>query len=345
MRRTIPKRTIPKRTILKRAALGLLLGLLLGPVLVIGLWFGIPPVTPWLLANNDIGWTEGLYRVKARIMAETPPGRLVVVGGSAAHFAVDAARLGRLTGARAVGLGAHAGLQLPYLLDRADRLLAKGDRVLLMVEYPLYGIAAPFSAMTAFYTAKDDKRFWTRLRPDQLWPYLHQFDLHVVARALAGNLDHWRFAPLASLPGIYAVATIDPEDGTERGNTEERQTEAMRARLERTRPFLARPLADTAATRAIDRFLAGQRAKGVEVLAVFPPLLHLPDYDTRPYRDWFAGLPGFWAARGVPVLGTPEQFLFPRARMFDTEFHLNREGQADYTEKLAALVRAQAGSR
>lgn len=307
-------------------------------VLLFVVWFGVPPLKPYLYPSNDIGWVRDLYLRKEADLAALDGPRLILVGGSSVHFGFDAATISAALGVEAFNYGSHAGLDLTYLLDRASHVTAEGDTVLLMVEYPLFRSPAPFTVLPVFFSSFHDKDFWRRM-PLSLWPaYAGQYDLRILWKAVADNLTYWKDAPLGNIPGPYRVENIDRR-GTERGNTRASITDGMRATVLADNQIFPRLDPATIGAGAIRDFVRQQRAKGVTVLAGWPPSLRRAEYDTPAAAAFFADLRAFWTGLDVPVIGQPFRFMVGEAEVYDTSFHMNEDGQAKVTRRLIETLR------
>ncbi|HEX2527951.1 MAG TPA: hypothetical protein VHL31_16830 [Geminicoccus sp.] len=305
------------------------------------LWFAIPPIKPYLYPNNDIGWVRDLYVRKDRDLAAIESPRLILVGGSSVHFGFDAGRISEALGVQTFNYGTHAGLDLTYLLDRADRATRPGDTVLLIVEYPLFRTTLPFTVLPVFYSSFHDKSFWWRM-PASLWSaYVSQYDLHLLWRAIGNNLANCKHAPLGNIPGPYRAQNID-RYGSERGNLAANITPAMRARVEADNQIFPRLNRSSIGATAVARFVADQRAKGVTVMAGWPPTLRRKEYTGPAAAALFADLQLFWSDLGVPVIGEPSRSMVDAQDVYDTSFHMNERGQALMTERLIQDLR-QAG--
>ncbi|WP_222183866.1 hypothetical protein [Geminicoccus harenae] len=304
------------------------------------LCFGVPAFKPYLYPSPDIAWIRDLYRHKDAALAPVPGPRLLLVGGSAVHFGFDADRITAALGIETFNYGAHGGLDLTYLLDRAERAARPGDTVLLAIEYPLFRTAAPFTALPVFYSSFHDKRFWQRM-PAGLWlDYASQYDPRLVLRAAADNLTHWKRAPLSERGGGYRVATVDAR-GSERGASEAGATQRMRQQVAQDRQVI-RPLdRHSPGSRAVAGFVQRQQERGVAVLAGWPPSQRRPEYCEPAAHRLFAELRAFWGDLGVAVVGAPEQFMVPDEAVYDTSFHMNDRGQAMVTAALIDALRAR----
>lgn len=88
--------------------------------------------------NPVAGRTAFLYQKKVALLdQETAPQRLLLVGGSATHFGVDARQVEQGVHIPTYNLGLHAGLGLDAILGSVVGHIRPGDRVLLFPEYEL----------------------------------------------------------------------------------------------------------------------------------------------------------------------------------------------------------------
>lgn len=64
--------------------------------------------------------------------------RLIFVGGSNLAFGVNSALIESKLPLKVANLGLHAGLSLAFMINEVSLLMKKGDRIVLIPEYPLY---------------------------------------------------------------------------------------------------------------------------------------------------------------------------------------------------------------
>jgi hypothetical protein len=84
--------------------------------------------------------------------------------------------------------------------------------------------------------------------------------------------------------------------------------------------------------------VATARARGVTVFAAWSPMLDRPDYHDRADPRRLGAISSTYGVLGVPVLGAPQDVLFPLADMYNSGFHLNDVGRAHATATLGELI-------
>ena len=127
------------------------------------------------------GWCEILYRQK-RIIADRRAQfatRIILVGGSATLFGIDAELIEKKLNIPTINLGTHAGLGLRYLLKRAARISHPDDIIILSPEYE---------------TWNDAYRDGPGIFLDYVWTYDKPYLFHLPKKELANLM--WNI-PLA----------------------------------------------------------------------------------------------------------------------------------------------------
>ncbi|MGI8935973.1 MAG: hypothetical protein ACR2FS_18055 [Phormidesmis sp.] len=85
--------------------------------------------------GGEAHWLKGLYQNKVAIAAETSDPKLIITGGSGAHYTVDSALLSQELGMPVVNLGLDGPLGLDVILASVLEAVQPGDVVLLIPEY------------------------------------------------------------------------------------------------------------------------------------------------------------------------------------------------------------------
>src|SRR4051812_31724248 len=76
-------------------------------------------------------WAHGLYQRKTFAADRIQEPKIVIIGGSGAHYGYSAREISRETGLPVVNFGSHAGLGLPYILYKARKVLKPNDFAVL----------------------------------------------------------------------------------------------------------------------------------------------------------------------------------------------------------------------
>ncbi len=116
--------------------------------------------------SQSAAWVRGLYERKEKAARRFAGPKLVLVGGSGAHYSFSASYLTELTGLPAVNFGTAAGLGPRYILFRARRALRAGDVALLAIETPINNAVVP-SELTAEQVVSSDPAYLLHESPER----------------------------------------------------------------------------------------------------------------------------------------------------------------------------------
>jgi hypothetical protein len=277
--------------------------------------------------SAELVWTQSLYVQKTRIADAIAGPRILVVGGSGTLFSFDSTVAGAAIGRPMVNFGTHAGLGMAYILDRAARLLHRGDIVVLAPEYEFLQ------------------------QPDRVNEFAIQlavfFDpAFIAAQPLAQRPHYWLgYGVLPSLTeGLrWALHGAPPQRtdirldalGNARGNSV--AGSANRA-LSLAGPDLPVAPVTPAAVTLLRRFMAQARALDVTVYAIPPALVSTPGYRAASFRRFQDNLPALFASLGmIPAGSAGDGFLAPQD-MYDSVYHANDSGRAVYTERMVRAL-------
>lgn len=277
--------------------------------------------------NAEIAWTDSLYADKERFAGMIPGPRIIAVGGSGTLFSFDSGMATQRIGRPVVNFGTHAGLGLPYILDRAGRMLRAGDVVLLAPEYELLqGGAAPNEHTIQFVSFYD--RGYLKRRPLTEWPR-YIFGYGVLASLVEGLKQ-----AVKGPPAGRSDAVLDSL-GNARGNT---VALSRGEQLAGAMPSLPPPPVSEAALEALRKFTALARARGARILVVSPALIHTPGYSDPAFRKFQSSLSVVYSGLGLKVLGNSDSAFLPPQDMYDSIYHANDRGRAHYTGRILPLV-------
>ena len=308
-----------------------LMGLAAGLVLAVAVfvWFlytqlGIPTRTSQ--------WASDITQKKLELARAVQGPKLLLVGGSSTLFGLNAQMIQQQTGVPTINLGTHAGIGFDYLLHEAKLAAKPGDTVLITTEYQLY--FAPFGS--------DPRDDYVLSRAPEFFHGFSLLDKIDMAtrvpfkRFQRGWRDIWHPEPVPrSHPPYTDGAKSLDANGDEMENMAAdtppspdnmflRVGDLLDGNTDTSRPGF----------RALSAFIDWARANHITVLATFPPLIDRPEYHQPPTRRAFDAIIGFYRARGVPVISTPEEHLLPFNQFFDTLYHLNHEAALAHTQRL-----------
>ncbi|UCH46454.1 MAG: hypothetical protein JSU95_09975 [Betaproteobacteria bacterium] len=233
----------------------------------------------------------------------------------------------KVTGISTVNFGVHAGLNLPYILDRSKRILRSGDVALLSIEYPLLHVGDRPSSVLVDYVAFYDPDYrWSR-DFDEMARYFFGVDF---LTAIFDTAKRWSGFQAG---GILKVERLNHR-GDQTGTTASEITPKMQARVAASEPLQIKPLDSVAVATALADLMNDARNKGVRVYAVWPNTLRFPDYESSAYRTYFQTVRAYLESFGVTVLGDPYSAMLSSQEMFDTAYHPNALGRERRTSRL-----------
>jgi len=296
----------------------------------------------WLLAiYGQIGnptatsrWVYDAYMKKEAILKKTSGRRLLIVAGSNALFGIDSKILKRKYGRDCVNLGVNAGLLLPYILYRARRELARGDIVLLPLEYSMYVYDGEPNEQIIGFTYAFDPAFFSELgwreRIEMLWKT-------PLSRVLEGYLQTGR---KAIDYGLYGAHHID-DNGDQKANSLKDIGKEERAALAAIKPerYGREYHKDAISWRYLEAFEKWARRNGICTIYTPPVFMDNPLYHNDAVeRAFYENLPQEARKHGLRFVGNPYEFMYPKEWFFNTDYHLNAEARKRHTARLVKLL-------
>jgi hypothetical protein len=263
---------------------------------------------------------------KQKITDQTQGRRLVLLGGSSAFYSVRARMLQAQFGIPVINNALHAGIGIDYLLYRARQSLRPGDTAILFIEYDIYARSEPS---------------WT------LADYLLPYDLaYFAAQPLTTQIGLiGKLTPNEYWNRVYDVFFGKPIDGKGalsymngygdvKNNLLELKNGSQKAKLDTLLPrkSLVLPLKNAD---PIADFIRWCQKTGITVIAGYPAFLDFPEYHSGTEQAFFQSLGKYYHELGVPTLGEPSDFMFPKSMFFDTEYHLHDQGAVMMTDLVA----------
>ncbi len=249
--------------------------------------------------------------------------KVVVISGSNATDGIDIERLAQSLSIRAFNFGLSASFGPGFQSFEAAKILKPGDAVLMPLEYLAYDYGRPQDSLVdTVYTCGRD--YWQSLAPGERLFY-------VMAAKPWRLIDATLFERKRDLMTRTAA-----EASNDAGLFGQRLSEVMPVAAQNF-SGLQQPLAihfDPASpgVRAIANFIREAQRRHIAVFATWPNTLLFPEYRGNPE---LAKIRAFYDGLGVPVIGTPEDAMFPAKLMGDTIYHLNRTGIAIRTTRIA----------
>jgi hypothetical protein len=324
-----------------RVTWGFFAALLLGFLLILGIRLGAFYLN--LGVPSDMSrWGFEFYEKKRLLARQAQPGTLLLVGGSASLFGLNAKEIEARTGHRTVNFANHAAVGATYLLREAQQVAKPGDTVLLVLEYELYTEGkleqAWVDPVLVDYLVARDPDYLRRLPLAEQWTvFMLATDARLV-RGLKYRLRNGRTeGPVEHEGAPYSVRCLDGW-GDQTCNTEDARPR-HRDRVWQQKSVLGDGLsARLKGAESIEAFCQWAKTNNVRVLATFPNLCYQPEYYGEAARQSIASITNLFSRLGVPVVGDYKDAILPADQFFDTCYHLTAEAAQVRSQRLAAQL-------
>ena len=301
-------------------------------------------------------WVREMIAIK-KDLAQQYSGRrkMIVAGGSGVIFNVDTRQLGEDLGVPVLNMGLHAGLALKSILDFAGAAAEPGDTIILIPEPPYYFREEPThwqARNTMAWNAGEwrslglaDRIHSVALLAPSILVELAEARLRraffpeSIAERLKALDDEATLARFGAAPEptgfAYSAYHLDTL-----GNM--RKTDG--ALYEDIPPFLPTWKVEmtTEVAETFRRFAEDMARKGVALYFANTPFLANPKLSRKKIAAASAFLAREVAPFG-PMLDSYFDVMFERKLFFNTQMHLNAEGRAIRTRRLAEAIRGNPG--
>jgi len=334
-----------RSTFFKIIALAFLLG---------AIWFAVLWLVRAPIASEF--WLRELMIVKRSQLQKLPSPRIIVVGGSAVWFGVDATLMERELERACYNYGLHAALRPEWILDEVRKVVRTGDFLVLMFE-------------DSFYKKNSDWDTWA-LRTAIAWnpDWIDRLTFGEKAKAIlqAGTLDMaLEILQTKALQAMHSpiikkrVKSLDGEDAVlkrfleEQGNYDGivyaqsniddrgdvlhnegcRYTGQGFGSAEQGEGFISSHMKVL-----LSKFLGDIKAEGVKVIVAHAPS-HLKDPANPHWVVIEENLRRDLGLLGVELIDYREDVIFSEGSFYDTPWHLNSEARKKRTSSLIKAIK------
>ena len=269
--------------------------------------------------KDKIGY-QYAYQDKLNILQNTKgDGRLILVGGSNLAFGINSQMLEDSLHMPVVNMGLHAGVGLRFEVESVKEYLQPGDILLIVPEYDNFtGDFWLGEDYLSSVVATDYNRFAKYLTMEQDYTcgknYFHVAFMNVWSD-YTGNLD----------PNYYR-RTYFEKHGDYIGHLEKTNETPIVVK-----GFDTISLNEKVLQNLYDWQTELQSDKHVSVAVGFPAILDEGYKAKKPFIDLLVKK---LIKTGIPIIGIPENYTFPRSYIFDKEYHLTKKGRDMRTQQL-----------
>jgi hypothetical protein len=273
-------------------------------------------------------WAAESLEKKALAVSTRSPD-VVILSGSNAHFGFSAQRLSELHGIKAVNASVDGGLGVSYILHYGRQFLAPGRLFVIPLEYELYGRTSMESAYR-YQVIGFDTGYFRAMSLRQKLAFVVRMSPADRIRFLKQNI---RRTPRNSVNG-YQSRTVNTW-GDETKNTLSDRPDSTLTKLHRT--ATKKYTIDDDVWEEITQFVRDAHAAGSRVVLA-QPNIYEKALDVPLNRDFFTQLEGKAAALGITIVDRPGDSAFGDDLAYDTFYHLNTDGTAKSTDRLAKAL-------
>jgi len=282
---------------------------------------------------NSRWCAEMLEKKRAAANAIAGP-KLLIVAGSSGLTGISAEEIHRATGFPTVNFSLHAALGPYYILRVARQNLRPGDTVLLAFEYDLYDYGDLLASSTDdlfidFILSRDPD--YVRALP--LRPYAKLALQTPGSRILRGLRSIFAKPKPVPASQVFRSENISLL-GDQLGCTREARPPHFADRIGASGALANGLPAEPAGFPAFRDFCAWARANHIRVLATFPNIAHVPEYDLPSAEKAPQKIRDFFKSMDVPVLGEARDAFLPKDEFFDTLYHPLHEAAIARTRRL-----------
>lgn len=305
-----------------------------GFLVSVGTWVGII----YLILGKSGANSEALYQtyqIKSDAIASAASPKIIFVGGSGTLMGVGTEIISERINQPVYNLGIWAGLDATYQLHLLDNVANEGDIAVLSFEF-------------GGYTTHTD------LAPGAIRYFLQRDPEYFRSASLSRQ-----FKTIFSLPPADYWSTLSdvmfPDETVERKYPISEINDHGDQTINRITKLDERHLAILGSQRPIDfensikrmdegldtvwlAMEALQKKKNIKFLVTYPNTIYFDEYTDTTLAELHQKVSDFFTQRGIKVLGTPIDSMYPLECFFDTRYHLNGIGVELRSHKVAEML-------
>lgn len=278
--------------------------------LLLGLTFGNLFIGKEKIVYNSAAsvhdWIE--RKIKISSMLDKKGSKLVFVSGSNAIYGLNAQEIENKTGIPTLNFGTHAGLT-SYIFKNAKKVLKKNDIIFLPLEYEYYSDTNEINSLsstTIEYIIGYDYDYYKNLslyNKIQVLMYLGKLDDKKGGNEILPNHLDKR--------GDYIYNTGEVKSYTKTAQPYQ---------------IIINKIQNNYQSWELYKFIQWCKKNDIKVYAFSPNVYHKNSLTMEEQKS-IKEMKKFYKIAGVDFIGTPEDGFFKLKYMYDTDYHLNQEGQ------------------
>lgn len=284
----------------------------------------------WVVIPNNPNAYQAAKLDKLDKLAQTASPKMILVGGSNLAFSIDSKLLADRFGLPVVNMGLAKSVGLSYLLEECKPYINEGDIVVIAPEYELF---------FDLYYGSDGLIVELQYYPDGF-----------------ENLTSWgewetvisKFGPImqAKFSGFVRKGMASLEDSVYR-RTGFNDFGDLETHLDAPQHYETHELFpddvpfQEESIEVLNKFNEYVLQQGARVLLTWPPLVR-EEFETHTDKIWLLDQ-RLRKDVAIPIISKPEDYIFEMPYMYDTAYHLRREGRRIRTLQLVEDLEATPG--
>lgn len=310
-----------------------------------------------MISTQD--WVDLMFSKKEKMALDAPLDRqrILIVSGSNGLFGLSAKTISQETRVKTINLASHAGLGGEYILSRSEKLIRKGDIILLPLEYNFYsspGISNDFKEETTLsrFMISYDRNSIGKISMTSIVNFF-------ISNAFLGNArkeymsyfrgrlerkDILERLQQQYLEGkCYSGLTFN-EYGDETCNMGSGDTSVNPAVIKTAMPR-SMPKIDPGGY--IQSFVQFATNKGAKIIPLYPVSTYTDDYQHQhlALEKSAQKIKKYWTDLGIEFQDSLTDSLLPPSLMFNSNYHPKDAGREKRTKSVIKLIENQLKSR
>jgi len=267
-------------------------------------------------------WLYEAYELKETSAEKITGNKIVIVSGSNSLFGFNSKKLENHWNIPVTNNAVHAGLGLQYILNKSQKVLNRGDIVILPIEYDFYQSDGKPSGTYSDYILSRDVMYFQNLSLIDKFMVISRLSVNRLHKGLIFHFNN----KLPPTKGVYGVQNINSY-GDQINIEVEKMTKREFTVLNTLSPgLISTPEISSDFIQTMDKYIDWAKNNDVCIIAMPPNYMFFNEYKEKKYMEFLSNIKSFYDFKGVPFLGNPSEYMFDKKFYFNTIYHLNDDG-------------------
>jgi len=275
-------------------------------------------------------WIYELNQLKMGYLTSIQTPKLILVSGSNTLYGISCQTLEEKLKRPCVNTALTQELGLDYILDHARQIAQPKDTILMPLEYQLYITHGTPSELLLDYVIAYQPNYLESLNSLQKIRLIMGVSPQ---RLFQGILAKGQ--SLSSLTSSYQSRITPQGDSLDNLKITNKNDQIIKG----FKPFnLQEYQISNYAREQLSRFIVWCRENQVNLIVTWPSTVNFSEYQDPNTQKFFNSIAMFYRQEQVPILGTPENFMYDKLLFYNSVYHLNDQGRQKRTKKIINLI-------